>query len=67
MLGYLSSSIWTSPTQTLVKTVNVEIPLEVLREGLVNAIVHRDYFEEGAGILVEVGALGTSIGILVDN
>jgi len=31
-----------------------EIPLEVLREALVNAIVHRDYFEEGAGILVEV-------------
>ena len=27
-----------------------EIPLEVLREGLVNAIVHRDYYEEGAGI-----------------
>jgi len=24
------------------------------REGLVNAIVHRDYYEEGAGILVEV-------------
>jgi ATP-dependent DNA helicase RecG len=31
-----------------------EIPLEVMREALVNAIVHRDYFEEGAGILVEV-------------
>lgn len=31
-----------------------EIPLEVLREALVNAIVHRDYFEEGAGILVEI-------------
>ena len=31
-----------------------EIPLKVLREALVNAIVHRDYFEEGAGILVEV-------------
>jgi ATP-dependent DNA helicase RecG len=31
-----------------------EIPLEVLREGLVNAIVHRDYYEEGAGILVEI-------------
>ena len=24
------------------------------REGLVNATVHRDYYEEGAGILVEV-------------
>jgi len=31
-----------------------EIPFEVLREALVNAVVHRDYFEEGAGILVEV-------------
>lgn len=31
-----------------------EIPLEALREALLNAIVHRDYYEEGAGILVEV-------------
>jgi ATP-dependent DNA helicase RecG len=31
-----------------------EIPLKVLREGLVNAIVHRDYYEEGAGIIVEI-------------
>jgi len=31
-----------------------EIPFKVLREALVNAVVHRDYFEEGAGILVEV-------------
>ncbi|MBW1677587.1 MAG: hypothetical protein JRJ79_13555 [Deltaproteobacteria bacterium] len=31
-----------------------EIPLEVLREALLNAIVHRDYYEEGAGILVEI-------------
>ena len=41
MLTYLSSSIWA-------------LPFEVLREALINAIVHRDYFEEGAGILVEV-------------
>jgi hypothetical protein len=27
MLTYLSSSIWASPAQTLVKTVNVDIPL----------------------------------------
>ena len=27
MLTYLSSGIWASPTQTLVNTVNVDIPL----------------------------------------
>jgi hypothetical protein len=27
VLAYLSSSIWASPAQTLVKTVNVDIPL----------------------------------------
>lgn len=31
-----------------------EIPLEALREALLNAIVHRDYYEEGAGIFVEI-------------
>jgi len=32
MLTYLSSSIWVSPAQTLVNTVNVDIPLGYSRE-----------------------------------
>ena len=34
MLTYLSNSIWASPVQTLVKTVNVDIPLWYSREYL---------------------------------
>ena len=34
LLAYLSSSIWASPAQTLVKTVNVDIPLGYSREYL---------------------------------
>ena len=34
MLTYLSSGIWALPTQTLVKTVNVDIPLGYSREYL---------------------------------
>jgi len=34
VLTYLSSSIWASPAQTLVKTVNVDIPLGYSREYL---------------------------------
>ena len=32
----------------------LELPEEALRESLLNAIVHRDYFEEGFGIFVEI-------------
>ena len=31
-----------------------EIPYEVLREGIINAVIHRNYFEKGANILIEV-------------
>ena len=32
----------------------LEIPEEALKEVLLNSIIHRDYFEKGAGIFVEV-------------
>ena len=32
----------------------LEIPEEVLREAILNAILHRDYFEKGACIMVEI-------------
>jgi len=32
----------------------LEIPKEVLREGVINAVTHRDYFERGANVVVEV-------------
>ena len=32
----------------------LEIPEEVLREAVLNAILHRDYFEKGACIMVEI-------------
>lgn len=31
-----------------------EVPFEALREAVVNAVVHRDYFERGANVVVEV-------------
>jgi ATP-dependent DNA helicase RecG len=31
-----------------------ELPLEALREAVVNAVCHRDYFERGANVMVEV-------------
>lgn len=31
-----------------------EIPYEALREALMNAVIHRDYFEEGARVMVEI-------------
>ncbi|CAG0956467.1 hypothetical protein METP2_00525 [Methanosarcinales archaeon] len=31
-----------------------EIPYEALREGVLNAIIHRDYLEEGARVMVEI-------------
>ena len=33
---------------------NLEIPEPALREAIVNAICHRDYFEHGANIMVEI-------------
>lgn len=33
---------------------DLEIPLVVLREAVVNAVTHRDYFEKGANVMVEV-------------
>ena len=32
----------------------LEIPKDVLREGIINAIAHRDYFERGANVVVEI-------------
>lgn len=32
----------------------LEIPEEALREAVVNSVVHRDYFEKGANILIEI-------------
>jgi len=31
-----------------------EIPYEALREAIINAVAHRDYFEQGANIMVEM-------------
>ena len=31
-----------------------EIPLEALREAVLNAVIHRDYFEKGANVMVEI-------------
>lgn len=31
-----------------------EIPYEALREAVVNAIVHRDYFQKGANVMIEI-------------
>jgi ATP-dependent DNA helicase RecG len=31
-----------------------EIPYDALREAMVNAVAHRDYFEKGANVLVEI-------------
>ncbi|MCX6844942.1 MAG: hypothetical protein NTX53_21995 [candidate division WOR-3 bacterium] len=31
-----------------------ELPLEALREAVVNAVCHRDYFERGANVMVEI-------------
>ena len=31
-----------------------EIPYEALREAVINAVVHRDYFEKGANVMVEI-------------
>jgi len=36
------------------RTEQWEIPIEVFREALVNAICHRDYYEQGAFTMVEV-------------
>ncbi|MFL5743490.1 MAG: ATP-binding protein, partial [Niastella sp.] len=36
------------------RTDILEIPKEVLREGLINAVAHRDYFERGANVVVEI-------------
>lgn len=31
-----------------------EIPYEALREAVINAVTHRDYFEKGANVMVEM-------------
>jgi len=31
-----------------------EIPYEALREGVINAIIHRDYFQKGANVMIEI-------------
>jgi ATP-dependent DNA helicase RecG len=31
-----------------------EIPIEALREAVINAVIHRDYFEKGANVMVEI-------------
>jgi ATP-dependent DNA helicase RecG len=31
-----------------------ELPLEALREAVINAVCHRDYFEHGANVMVEI-------------
>ena len=31
-----------------------EVPYEALREALMNAVIHRDYFEEGVRVMVEI-------------
>jgi ATP-dependent DNA helicase RecG len=36
------------------RTEIFEIPIEVLREGVINAVAHRDYFEQGANVVVEI-------------
>lgn len=32
----------------------LEIPHEALREAVINAVIHRDYFEKGANVMVEI-------------
>ena len=32
----------------------LEIPEEALREAIINSVVHRDYFEKGANVLIEI-------------
>ena len=36
----------------------MEIPEVVLRETIVNAVAHRDYFEKGAHVMIEVFVTG---------
>lgn len=31
-----------------------EIPYKALREAIINAVVHRDYFEKGANVMIEM-------------
>ena len=31
-----------------------EIPYEALREAIINAVIHRDYFEKGANVMIEI-------------
>lgn len=31
-----------------------QVPLEALREAVINAVIHRDYFEKGANVMVEI-------------
>jgi ATP-dependent DNA helicase RecG len=40
--------------QTLRRENILELPEDALREAIINAVCHRDYFEEGARIMVEI-------------
>ena len=40
--------------ETLQRENILELPEDALREAIVNAVCHRDYFEKGARVMVEV-------------
>jgi len=40
--------------QDVRRTEILELPSDVLREAVINAVAHRDYFEKGATVVIEV-------------
>ena len=44
-------TVLTSPRRREV----LEVPYDALREAVINAVAHRDYFEKGANVMVEMG------------